>query len=74
MLNVAQEETIIFSLIERAQFRKNKVIYARGVLQVAPTIEDYDFVKELSFLEYVLLETEKVHAKGEPATSLGQGG
>jgi len=60
-----QEETIIFSLIERAQFRKNKAIYVKGVLQLEPSIEDYDFLKSLSFLEYVLLETEKVHGKGE---------
>lgn len=62
-----QEDSIIFSLIERAQFRQNRAIYMKGLLQVDdPSTEpDVDFLQGLSFLEYVLLETEKVHSKGE---------
>lgn len=52
-------------MIERAQFRQNRAIYMKGLLQVDRSTPDYDFLQNLSFLEYVLLETEKVHSKGE---------
>jgi hypothetical protein len=61
---IRQEDSIIFALIERAQFRRNEAIYARGILQLDPSIPDYDFLRTLSFLEYLLLETEKLHGKG----------
>jgi hypothetical protein len=40
-------------------------VYEKGLLQIDKTAGDYDFLKSLSFLEYVLLETEKVHGRGE---------
>lgn len=61
---IRQEDSIIFALIERAQFRRNAAIYARGILQLDPSVPDYDFSRTLSFLEYLLLETEKLHGKG----------
>ena len=51
---IRQEETIIFSLIERAQFGKNLIIYKKkGV-----TINDED----CSFMHYLLKGTERLHA------------
>ncbi|KAK4536919.1 hypothetical protein CDCA_CDCA10G2944 [Cyanidium caldarium] len=54
---IRQEETIIFALIERAQFKTNRIIYRR----------DEHFFRipnfEGSFLEYLLSETEKLHAR-----------
>lgn len=61
---IRQEDSIIFALIERAQFRRNEAIYARGILQLDPTVPEFDFLKTLSFLEYLLLETERLHGKG----------
>lgn len=51
---IRQEETIIFSLIERAQFGKNKIIYKKNGIPVA----NYDG----SFMMYLLQGTEKLHA------------
>ncbi|RHZ80654.1 hypothetical protein Glove_134g44 [Diversispora epigaea] len=52
------EDTIIFALIERAQFAHNVVIYKPGMYK-------YEGSEEFngSFLEYFLRESEKVHAK-----------
>ncbi|CAO3586260.1 unnamed protein product [Absidia cylindrospora] len=51
------EDTIIFALIERAQFALNQFIYNTGSLMFhGPT-------GKKSFLEYFLWETEKVHGK-----------
>lgn len=63
---VRQEETIIFALIERAQYRKNRQIYDS---------KDYDGSlttangQPVSFLEYMLMETEKLHSKVRRYTS-----
>lgn len=58
------EDTIIFSLIERAQFAHNPKIYERGVFKE---------LKELQFngswLEWFLKETEIFHAKARRYTS-----
>lgn len=51
---IRQEETIIFSIIERAQFAINKKIYGNEI-----NIAGYDG----SFFKYMLMETEKVHAR-----------
>jgi chorismate mutase len=52
---IRQEETIIFALIERAQFGKNLIIYKpKGI-----AIPGYNG----SFMEYFLNETEKIHAR-----------
>ncbi|KAG0163171.1 chorismate mutase aro7 [Apophysomyces sp. BC1034] len=60
---VRLEDTIIFALIERAQFASNKCIYSSGSLQFQGA------TGERSFLEYFLWETEKVHAKVRRYTS-----
>lgn len=51
---IRQEETIIFALIERAQFRLNHVVYERGAFDL-PNFEG-------SFSDFLLWETEKSHA------------
>jgi len=50
------EDTIIFSLIERAQFAHNPRIYDRGVFK---ELEDLNF--KGSWLEWFLKETEAFH-------------
>jgi chorismate mutase len=50
------EDTIIFSLIERAQFAHNPRIYDRGVFK---ELEDLEF--KGSWLEWFLKETEAFH-------------
>lgn len=59
---VRQEETIIFALIERAQYRQNLIVYQKGGLGnlgVPPGSKPTD--EELSFLEYMLTGTEALH-------------
>jgi chorismate mutase len=50
------EDTIIFSLIERAQFAHNPRIYDRGIFK---ELEDLEF--KGSWLEWFLKETEAFH-------------
>jgi len=61
---VRLEDTIIFSLIERAQFAHNPRIYQRGVFQ---ELKDLGF--QGSWLEWFLKETETFHAKARRYTS-----
>ncbi|KAF9941663.1 chorismate mutase aro7 [Modicella reniformis] len=56
------EDTIIFALIERAQFAHNECTYQPGVYE-------YDDGYKGSFLEYLLLEMETVHARVRRYTS-----
>lgn len=58
---VRLEETIIFALIERAQFHVNEVVYRAGFL-AAETGAD-------SLLGFMLHETERVHARMRRYTS-----
>lgn len=58
------EDTIIFSLIERAQFAHNPNIYTRGAFK---KLRDLGF--EGSWLEWFLKETETFHAKARRYTS-----
>lgn len=51
-LQIRQEDTIIFSIIERAQFKHNDVIYRPGGIPV-PAFIDGD--RQLSFMEWLLL-------------------
>ncbi|CAO3595312.1 unnamed protein product [Absidia cylindrospora] len=60
---VRLEDTIIFALIERAQFALNNCIYKPG------SLEFNGATGEKSFLEYFLWETEKVHARVRRYTS-----
>ena len=48
-----QEETIIFALVERSQFKRNPNVYEPGLL----TSGSKD-----SFLDFFLAESEKVHS------------
>ena len=52
---VRQEETIIFALIERAQYRRNYAIYDPKEIKLRNA-----YGAPQSFLEYMLLETEKL--------------
>lgn len=52
------EDTIIFSLIERAQFAHNPKIYQRGAFR-----ELRDLGVEGSWLEWFLKETETFHGE-----------
>mmetsp|Transcript_8211 Transcript_8211/g.22276 ORF Transcript_8211/g.22276 Transcript_8211/m.22276 type:complete len:300 (+) Transcript_8211:121-1020(+) len=57
---ILMEDTIIFSLIERGQFAQNSPVYQPGA-----TVQQYlkDSGRQLSLLEYLLMETEHVHGK-----------
>jgi len=55
------EETIIFSLIERSQFKRNCIVYQRGGFGSA--------VGDDSLVGYMLHETERVHARLRRYTS-----
>jgi chorismate mutase len=55
------EDTIIFALIERAQFRRNAPVYAPGFF--GPAIEGE------SLMGYLLRETERIHARMRRYTS-----
>lgn len=61
---IRQEETIIFSLIERAQYRHNPIVYEKGGLGdmgVPPGSKSDGQGDNLSFLEYMLIGTEALH-------------
>lgn len=59
---IRQEETIIFSLIERGQFATNPIIYKSNPGEEFAVVDGTEPIKS-SFMEYFLLETEKVHAR-----------
>lgn len=61
---IRQEETIIFSLIEREQFRQNSEIYTKRSFRLNKTGAADIYGRDASFLEYMLCETEKLHATG----------
>lgn len=66
---IRQEETIIFSLIERAQFAHNQAVYVPDAIPVpgfSPTGERH------SLLEYLVRETEQIHGKIRRFTSPDQ--
>lgn len=62
---IRQEETIIFALIERAQFRRNTIAYEKGGFGdlgiPAGSTPPVDSDDKLSFLEYMLVGTEALH-------------
>lgn len=64
---IRQEETIIFALIERSQFRQNAEVYRKGAAlsaglgtPVGSTVPSEE--EKLSFLEYMLVGTEVLHS------------
>lgn len=63
---IRQEETIIFALIERAQFLQNKVVYEKKGFG---DLRGDDNEDDLSLLEYMLIGTERLHAKVRRYTS-----
>jgi chorismate mutase len=61
---IRQEETIIFALIERAQFRQNDIVYRKdgfGSLGIPVGSTDPNTDEPLSFMEYMLVGTEALH-------------
>jgi chorismate mutase len=69
---IRQEETIIFALIERAQFRRNSIAYKKGGfgdlgIPIGSTPIEGD--EKLSFLEYMLVGTEVLHCSVRRYTS-----
>jgi chorismate mutase len=71
---IRQEETIIFALIERAQYRRNSIVYENGgfgdlgIPTGSTPIEGEDS-GTLSFLEYMLVGTEALHCAVRRYTS-----
>ena len=68
---IRQEETIIFAMIERAQFRQNEIVYQKdglgefdspiGSVEPDPSFDHGD--TRLSFMEYMLVGTEALHCR-----------
>jgi chorismate mutase len=52
---IRQEETIIFSMIERAQFCRNSLIYNNDGIRISGY--------KGSFMSFLLFETEQIHAR-----------
>ena len=63
---IRQEDTIIFLLIERAQFARNGAVYEADAVPV-PDFDSHG--RRYSLLEYLLRETEQVHGKIRRYTS-----
>jgi chorismate mutase len=57
---ILMEDTIIFALIERAQFARNGAVYEAGSIPVPGYTRDG---RQLCLLEYLLRETEQVHGR-----------
>lgn len=61
---IRMEDSIIFALIERAQFRHNTAIYKPNSKTSLPSLPD-----GMSFFDYFLSETEKLHSTVRRYTS-----
>ena len=59
------EDTIIYSLIERAQFARNEAVYAADANGPIPVPGFRTDGRRLSLLEYLLRETEQVRWRGD---------
>jgi chorismate mutase len=71
---IRQEDTIIFNLIERAQFARNDAVYRPGAVPVPPltassSSSSSSAAADCSLLEYVLRETERLHGSVRRYTS-----
>lgn len=77
---IRQEDTIIFNLIERAQFARNDAVYRPGAVPVPPltgasasappsSSSSLPAPSQCSLLEYVLRETERLHGSVRRYTS-----
>lgn len=63
---IRQEDTIIFTLIERAQFARNSAVYEPEAIPV-PGFDNNG--RRYSLLEYILRETEQLHGRVRRYTS-----
>lgn len=63
---IRQEDTIIFLLIERAQFARNAAVYHTDIISVPDAASNGH---QQSLLEYLLRQTEQVHGKIRRYTS-----
>lgn len=63
---ILMEDTIIFALIERAQYAQNNPVYESGAIPIPSYMHDGT---RLSLLEYMLRETEQVHGRIRRYTS-----
>jgi chorismate mutase len=63
---ILMEDTIIFGLIERAQYARNDPVYQPGAVPVPLWTHDG---RQMSLLEYLLRETEQVHGRIRRYTS-----
>ena len=63
---IRQEDTIIFNLIERAQFARNSAVYTSGGVPV-PAFDAAG--QAFTFLEFLLRDTEAVHGRIRRYTS-----
>lgn len=61
---IRQEETIIFALIERAQFKQNLLVYTPGAFDLPA-----DCIGDGTFSQYLLFQLEKVYATVRRYTS-----
>eukprot|EP00729_Bicosta_minor_P009980 gene9980-16380_t len=59
---IRQEETIIFALIERAQFGANAKVYEQGGGSIFSASGDATSSISGSFLDFMMAETEKLHS------------
>lgn len=73
---IRQEETIIFALIERAQYRQNLICYEKGGFGhlgdpagSVPASNNGSHYRDLSFLEYMIIGTEALHCTVRRYTS-----
>jgi len=68
---IRQEDTIIFALIERAQFKRNSVVYEPGAAAYRELVSPSSAATGagMSFLDYMLCETERLHARVRRYTS-----
>jgi len=66
---IRQEDTIIFALIERAQFAHNSVCYEPDAPAYQELVSVSTTTHATSFLDYMLCETERLHARVRRYTS-----
>lgn len=67
---IRQEETIIFSLIERAQFKRNDIIYTPNAFELPVSSQNSESPAcDGTFSQYMLYELEKVYASVRRYTS-----
>jgi hypothetical protein len=66
---IRQEDSLIFSLIERAQFKRNRPVYEMDSELIPVPLYDRHTGQRCSFLEYCLRENEQASGKMRRYTS-----